>query len=192
MLDIKFENKLIPQKGRLLISDPFQADEFFQRSVVYLCEHSSEGSFGFVLNNLVEIKLNQLNDAFPPLEIQMSLGGPVETETMYFIHTLGDQLKESLAISHGIYIGGDFNQLYTFIQEKHIELNEFRFFLGYSGWSKGQLDQELEENAWMVAEFENANEIMQTSGEEMWKYFMEKQGKKYQLMTQFPLDPSDN
>lgn len=192
MLDITFENNLPPAKGRILLSDPFQADEFFQRAVVYLCEHSDEGSFGFVLNNLVDISLNQLNDAFPPLQTPMSLGGPVETETMYFLHTLGDQLKDSLPISHNLSIGGDFQQLYAFIQEKHITNGDFRFFLGYSGWSPGQLEQEITEHAWVVTEMSDVREIMQPEHDDLWKYFMEKMGQKYRLMTQFPLDPSDN
>ena len=89
MIDITFKNKIPPQKGRILISDPFLGDDYFERSVVYLCEHNQEGSFGFVLNNLVEINLNDLNDQFPEITTKISTGGPVETESMFFIHTLG-------------------------------------------------------------------------------------------------------
>jgi putative transcriptional regulator len=192
MIDITFKNKIPPRKGRILISDPFLGDDYFERSVVYLCEHNQEGSFGFVLNNLVEINLNDLNDQFPAITTKISTGGPVETESMFFVHTLGDQLNESLEISHGIFVGGDFEQLYLKIEEKHIQENEIRFFLGYSGWSKGQLESEIKENAWVVSEIDVCKEIMQIQETDTWKYFMSKLGSKYQFMTNFPIDPNEN
>ena len=100
VLDISFKNKLTPQKGRVLLADPFLADEYFQRSVVYLCEHSKAGSFGFVLNNYVDISINELNPNFPSLKVKLSLGGPVETESLYFLHTLGHELNESLELKN--------------------------------------------------------------------------------------------
>jgi putative transcriptional regulator len=192
MLDITFKNKIPPSKGRILISDPFLGDDYFERSVVYLCEHNQEGSFGFVINNLVEINLNDLNDQFPSINSQISTGGPVETESMFFIHTLGNELNDSIEISHGIFVGGDFEQLYAVIEEKHMLKNQIRFFLGYSGWAKGQLDKEIKENAWVVAEIADCNEIMQIHTPDTWKYFMSKLGSKYQFMTNFPIDPNEN
>jgi putative transcriptional regulator len=192
MLDIAFQNKLLPAKGRILISDPFEGDDFFERSVVYLCEHSEEGSFGFVLNNLVEINLKELNQFFPSIEISLSTGGPVETESIFFLHTRGDEFNLSTKISEGIYIGGDFQQLYESITKEHIQKNEIRFFLGYSGWSAGQLEEEIKQNAWIVAEIKNASEIMEIHQPDTWKYFMEKLGKKYKMMTDFPINPNDN
>ncbi len=192
MLDISFKNIIPPKKGRILISDPFVGDEYFERSVVYLCEHSEEGSFGFVLNNLIDVNLKELNDQFPDLDIQISTGGPVETESMFFIHTLADELNESIALGNGIYIGGDFEQLYTIIDEKHMNENTIRFFLGYSGWEAGQLEEEIAENAWVVAEISDAKEIMEIQQPDTWKYFMNKLGSKYKIMTDFPIDPNEN
>lgn len=190
--DISFTNKLLPKKGRILLSDPFLGDEFFERSVVYLCEHSKEGSFGFVLNHYIDINLNQLNEEFPYLEAVMSVGGPVENETMYFMHTLGNELNDSLEIEDGIFIGGDFKQLYSLISIKHIQEHQIRFFLGYSGWSAGQLQQEIKDNAWVVSKIDSSFEIMNTDEENMWKYFMNKLGPKYKLISEFPLDPNEN
>lgn len=192
MLDISFKNFIEPKKGRILISDPFVGDEYFERSVVYLCEHSEEGSFGFVLNNFVQVNLKELNDQFPDMEIEISTGGPVETESMFFIHTLAHELNESLPLGNGIYIGGDFEQLYTVIDKKHMEENTIRFFLGYSGWETGQLEQEIASNAWVVAEVADASEIMEVQQPDTWKYFMKKLGAKYKMMTDFPIDPNEN
>lgn len=192
MLDIAFKNELAPKKGRVLISDPFAGDAYFERSVVYLCEHSKEGSFGFVLNNLVEIDLHTLNDRFPSIWTKISTGGPVEIESMFFIHTLGETCNASIEIGNNVWIGGDFEQLYTLITEEHLQKNQIRFFLGYSGWSAGQLAREIEENAWVVAEIDSATEIMQFEQEDPWKYFMRKMGRKYEMMTEFPKNPLEN
>ena len=192
MLDFSFKNKLQPQKGRILISDPFQSDEYFQRSVVYLCEHSNQGTFGFVLNNLVDINLNQLHPSFPNIPIEMSIGGPVETESMYFIHTLGNELKQSILVDKNICMGGDFRQLYSFITLEHIQANQIKFFLGYSGWSPGQLEEEISRNAWVVAEVEDSFDVMNNQSADAWNQFMKKLGQKFNIMTNFPLDPNDN
>ncbi|MES2589495.1 MAG: YqgE/AlgH family protein [Bacteroidota bacterium] len=190
--DIAFTNKLSPQKGRILLSDPFIGDEYFERAVVYICEHSKDGSFGFVLNNYIDVNLHQLNENFPYFDIKMSVGGPVEKETMYFMHTFGADIDDSLEISHGIYIGGDFKQLYNYLKKEHLEDLKIRFFLGYSGWTAGQLKSEIKDNVWIVANIDTQAEVMDTDEPNMWKYFMNKLGPKYKLMSDFPIDPSEN
>ncbi len=192
VLDITFETDLEPKKGRVLISDPFAGDEYFERSVVYLCEHSKEGSFGFILNKYVEIDINELNPDFPELKTRLTLGGPVETESLYFLHTLGNQLNDSIELKDGIFIGGDFDQLTKVINDTHFENNQIRFFLGYAGWDPEQLKYEIEDNAWVVAEVDNIYEIMNTQMDDPWTYFISKLGKKFELYTTFPLNPSDN
>lgn len=190
--DISFTNKLIPKKGRILLSDPFMGDEYFERSVVYLCEHSKEGSFGFVMNHDFEVNLKELNENFPDLNTKISVGGPVEKETLYFMHALGDELNDSLKISEGVYMGGDFEQLYKVITPEIIAEDKVRFFLGYSGWSANQLQQEIKDHAWIVCDIDNSKEILTTQESDMWKYFMNKLGPKYKLISDFPLDPSEN
>lgn len=192
VLDLSFSNTLPPRKGRILLSDPFLGDEYFERSVVYLCEHSEEGSFGFVLNNYIDIQLTQLNEKFPEMMVKLSIGGPVEKETMYFMHTLGDQLKDSLLIDQNIYMGGDFEQLYNEVSVELLSQNKVRFFIGYSGWSAGQLQNEIKEHAWIVANVDKVDELMDVTIPDLWKHFMNKLGKKYQIMSDFPIDPSEN
>lgn len=192
MLDISFTNQLKPKKGRILISDPFVGDEYFERSVVYLCEHSKEGSFGFVLNHLVEINIQDLNPNFPEIKVQMSLGGPVETESLYFLHTIGHELNESIELQKGIYIGGDFDQLAKIVKEEQFSNHQIRFFLGYSGWESKQLEDEIADNIWIVSEIDTLDEIMNTNLEDPWKYFMGKLGSKYKLISNFPMNPNEN
>lgn len=190
--DITFTNNLLPKKGRILLSDPFLGDEFFERSVVFLCEHSKEGSFGFVMNHYIEVNLHDLNEKFPYIESKISIGGPVEKDTLYFMHSFGTELNDSLEISKGVYMGGDFEQLYDLLDNEKVKSDRIRFFLGYSGWTGGQLLQEIKDNAWIVCDIENYEEIMNTKEEDMWKYFMNKLGSKYKLISKFPLDPNEN
>ncbi len=192
MLDISFTNRLKPKKGRILISDPFVGDEYFERSVVYLCEHSKEGSFGFVLNHLVEINIQDLNPDFPEIKVQMSLGGPVETESLYFLHTIGHDLNESIELQKGVFIGGDFDQLAKIVKEEQFKNNQLRFFLGYSGWESKQLEEEIADNIWIVSEIDSLDEIMNTNIQDPWKYFMSKLGDKYKLISNFPMNPNEN
>ncbi|TNE53247.1 MAG: YqgE/AlgH family protein [Bacteroidetes bacterium] len=192
ILDISFENQLAPKKGRILISDPFSEDMYFGRSVVYLCEHSEKGSFGFVLNNYADVELKSLNQDFPDMKSVISIGGPVEKDSMYFIHTLENKLEDDLVIDQGIYVGGDFQKLYEIIQPEHLAKHQIRFFLGYSGWEAGQLEEEIKNNAWVVAEVDSAEEVMNVDIEDPWKYFLQKLGKKYEIISEFPVDPREN
>jgi putative transcriptional regulator len=190
-LDIRFENTKIPRKGKLLLSEPFLDDDYFGRSAVYLCEHNHEGSFGFVLNNYIEINLTDIAKNFPIEKAKVSMGGPVATQNIYFIHTRPDLLKDSTLIDDGLHIGGDYAELIHLIETGKMNLSEVRFFLGYSGWSISQLKEEVDANNWMVVDVE-AKDVMNTDLDNIWGKYMERQGAKYKLMTTFPINPQDN
>jgi len=191
-LDLTVDNRINPTKGKLLLSEPFLQDEYFSRSVVLLCEHNDEGSFGFVLNNYLDIDLHEVSTNFPNIPAKVSLGGPVKNQNLYFIHTLGDLIPESSLICESIYIGGDFEVLSEKLMNDPSLLKHVRFFLGYSGWNHGQLQGELDEKSWLVLDKFDTQEIMDTEYENIWKELMSKQGGKYQMMSKFPLDPRLN
>ncbi len=191
MIDLSFENKLTPQKGRVLISDPFKSSEYFERSVVYLCEHDDKSSFGFVLNKPILVGIEGLSEAFHQEPVKAFKGGPCEEDSLFFLHTIGDKMKESQLISNEIYLGTNFNDLYEIMTPDLLEEGAIKLFIGYSGWSEGQLEAEIERNAWVVAEVDDNAEIM-LHKEDLWTYFMTKLGKKYHLMTKFPLNPNYN
>ena len=135
MIDLKVYNNLSPEKGRVLITEPFLEDDYFERSIILLCEHNSDGSFGFVLNNYTELKLQDIVD-FPEFETKISTGGPVSEKHLYFIHTIGDEITDSIHIAGSIYMGGDFEQVKEKIKMGLIRPTQIRFFIGYSGWMK--------------------------------------------------------
>ena len=192
MIDITFSNNLEPEKGKLLISDPFLDDDYFRRSLIYLCEFNKDGSFGFVINNFISINLHDLDESFPEIETQISLGGPMEINSLYFIHTLGNKINNSLLINENIYLGGDFQQLSTFIKEDESIIKNVRFFIGYSGWEANQLDTEIRNNSWIVSEMNSPSILFGSQSKLTWKRYMYELGGKFKIMSKFPIDPKDN
>lgn len=188
-MDYSFKNTIRPKPGSILLSDPFLQEDYFTRSVVLVCEHNSNGSFGLVLNNLIDIQLNQLDPAFPITSKQVSIGGPVDEQNICYVHSFGERVENSLFISDDIYFGGDFDQLSEAF--KNNPGGNLLFFLGYSGWSPGQLSEELKANSWLVIDNITPTEIYEQPSD-FWKYCMNKQGKRFAAMSNFPINPHDN
>lgn len=187
-------NNTQPAQGSLLISEPFLADSYFQRSVVLLVQHSAEGSMGFVLNKKTDYVLNSF---FPELkdldDIPIYLGGPVSYNRLFFIHSLGDSIvPEGIPINDELSFDGDFNSLKEYILDGNDVEGRVKFFLGYSGWTEGQLGTEIKGNSWLVSrEVQNDNMLL-ADGEEFWKSSLELLGEKYQTWTKFPKYPHMN
>jgi len=185
------ENTLQPQKGRILISEPFLMDNYFKRSIVLITEHSEEGTVGFVLNKPVSMKVNEIVADFPKLDANVSLGGPVQTNTLHYIHTLGDIIPGSIKVLDQIYWGGEFDVIKRLLESGSLNSYNIRFFLGYSGWQAHQLEDEMADNAWVVAEI-SAQEIIAPMSKHFWNKTLNNLGKKYQMWANFPENPQMN
>lgn len=192
MIDLSFNNKRKPEKGSLLLSDPFLSDNYFTRSLVLLCDHNDEGSFGFVLNNYIDIDLHKLHPQFPKIESKIALGGPVDKQSIFYIHDFGSDIDASIPIADGLYFGGDFDQIVQKINDNIDNNKRVRFFLGYAGWSPNQLIEEFDANSWIVVEDFSKKEILDTDLENSWKMYMNRQGGKFKIMSTFPLNPNNN
>lgn len=192
MIDFKFENTNQPEKGSLLVSEPFLTDQYFSRSVIFLCDHNESGSFGFVLNNYIETELHDVLNGFPDVETKVSIGGPVDTSNLFFIHGLGDEIPDSLPIIEGLYIGGKFEHVQEVIEKDPAKIELIRFFIGYSGWEAEQLDRELNEHSWIVLNNCTSATVFRTEESDIWTQLMEDLGGKFKIMSTFPKNPSDN
>lgn len=190
-MDFSFKNNNKPQKGMLLLSDPFELDEHFTRSVVLICNHDENGTFGFVLNNYVELSAAELNEELNSFDSRVSIGGPVEKTNLFYIHQF-DDIAESEKIVENLYFGGDFNAIIDKINSNPQAKHTVRFFIGYSGWAGGQLEEELTHNAWIVINNQSIEQIMDTSSDNLWKEIMQRQGSKFKLLADFPLNPENN
>ncbi len=192
VIDFSFDNDAAPEKGGILISEPFMHDRFFERSVVYLCDHNSSGSFGFVLNNYLDTGLKEMINGFPDISIRVSVGGPVDTSNLFFIHSLGEEVKGSTLINDGIYIGGNFDQVKELLIASPNKANHFRFFVGYSGWESDQLEDEMGEKSWLAVNKISRSFILNDAKDDLWNEILEKMGGKFKVMSTFPKNPSDN
>jgi putative transcriptional regulator len=177
-----------PKKGSLLLSEPFLNDDYFRRAVILLCEHNTDGSFGFVLNNYINIKLNELIEDVDDFKATISLGGPVSTNNLYYIHTLGEEIPGSVPLIKGVYIGGEFEVLKTLIKNKAINPSQIKFFLGYSGWSAEQLNTEMKEDSWIVTK-PNLKVVMGKQDKDLWKKVLDKMGGRFSIISNFPINP---
>lgn len=185
------DNEMSPAKGKILISEPFLQDNYFKRSIVLLTEYSSEGAVGFVLNKPVNMQANDVINDFPETDALISLGGPVNTNTLHYLHTLGDIIPKSVKVFENIYWGGDFDVVKKLIESGNLGKEQIRFFLGYSGWHADQLENELADNAWVISELD-PEEIMAPISKHFWKTTLRKMGKKYEMWSNFPENPQMN
>jgi len=151
-------------KGKILLSEPFMLDPNFKRSVVFLCAHDEEGSVGFVLNQKAKVTLPDLFPEFDYLDINLYYGGPVEPNTVHYLHKLGDVIPGSEFITDGIYWSGSFEVLKILMAQKKVKPSEIKFFIGYSGWSAGQLNDELTEKSWFVTSSQSSDNILKDMG----------------------------
>lgn len=179
-----------PSKGKLLIAEPFLGDPNFERSVVLLCEHNENGSFGFVLNQQTNLKLEDvIDDVYA--DFPLFLGGPVEQNTLHFIHRLGDIIDGTIDIGNGLFWTGDFDSVRSLLNIGKIKENDIRLFIGYSGWSEGQLEFEMKRNSWIVSETD-ANFIFDTPTDQFWRSVLKRMGGEYKVLSNYPTDPRLN
>lgn len=191
MIPLTVNRQRIPKKGDLLLSEPFMVDDHFTRSVIYLCEHNEEGSFGFILNSTLEAKLHEFTGSFPDNNAVVGFGGPVDRDQLFFIHTISS-LSSNIAIANGIFMGGDYEEMLERMARKEVSISDVRFFIGYTGWGPHQLQEELNAKAWIVAAPPPSFSLMRTRDETLWKSILSELGGKYRLMAEYPLNPSDN
>lgn len=184
-------NTLNPVIGDVLISEPFMNDFYFRRSVILLIDHNEEGSLGVIFNKRLTIPFNEIVQGFPEFNADVYLGGPVETDRIFFIHTVGEMIPDSHLISNGLYWSGNINVLKSMIKMDLIKPHEVRFYVGYAGWDGGQLRNELKANTWVVGRF-TAKQLLRTMPGKMWSDFVKQIGKRYALWDKFPVNPSEN
>jgi len=180
-----------PAKGKLLISEPFLNDFYFKKSVVVRAKHNEEGSFGFIINKPLEIKAYDILKDFVDFEPKIFLGGPVKTDTIYALHNLGDIIPESKPIIKGLYWGGNVEVIFDLIARKKISSHDICFYIGYSGWSANQLDNELKENSWIVMN-SSMEQIHSNKPETLWSEILRNLGKDYAIWANPPHNPSLN
>lgn len=183
---------ILPERGDLLISEPYLPDPNFERTVVFLCEHDENGTFGFVLNNKAHVELNELVDEVGNYPAKLFVGGPVEHDTLHFVHREVSLAPSSREVVPGVFWGGDFNRLTEMMNTREISTEDLRFFIGYSGWAAGQLMDEIKAKSWIVLKGTKPEMIFDWDNQDLWKACLNTMGGKYRLMSNYPKDPRMN
>lgn len=177
--------------GNLLIADPFLKDPNFMRTVVFLTEHAEGGTVGFVLNRQYENKLSELIPEIFDENLPVYYGGPVQMNTIHFLHSYPNEIPGGVEVIDGIYWGGDFDSVIALVNSGEVDVNRIRFFIGYSGWASGQLDAEMSEKTWLTTPAVKEL-VFHQKAEEIWKDSIRHLGGEYEMMINFPIDPQLN
>lgn len=179
------------QPGTILIADPFLKDPNFLRTVIFLCDHNKDGSFGFVLNRKLEYTIGDLIRDLEGCDFPVYYGGPVQQNTIHFLHRCPDLITGGEEIISGIYWGGEFDELIYLLKKDKLNFSDIRLFLGYSGWGEGQLDNEQNEKTWLTT-YGNSKLIFPVDTSSTWKEAIKQLGGKYEQLINYPIDPHLN
>lgn len=177
------------RRGTLLLAEPFLGDHNFERSVILICEHSSEGTFGLVLNKPTDFQLCDVVDV--DLNFQIFIGGPVDKNTLHYIYRDFLSVQNTVKLKDGLCWGGDFEELKASLTGYTNEHQYVRFFVGYSGWAAGQLDDEIKAKSWIIYNGD-IKDILQIPPKDMWRTILKKMGGVFKLYANYPVDPRLN
>jgi len=182
-----------PEGGKLLLSEPFLKDLYFSRSVILLAEHNNEGTYGLILNKPIpDLSITEVVKELPKdFDCPVYLGGPVKTDSVFYLHTLGNLIEGSIKINDNIYFGGEIEQIKELILFNKITPQNIKFYIGYSGWEPKQLDNELKENSWIIVDYNNYN-LLQNTPQVLWNNILKNMGDKFVFWSVSPIDPHLN
>ena len=183
-------NSIKPKQGLVLVSEPFAPDSIFSRSIILLTEHNENGSIGFILNKPFNKKISDFSSEFGNFDINVSLGGPVGSEHIYYIHTYGEKIPGSILIKDGLYWGGEFEIVKMLSEAGKLDKNKIRFFIGYSGWAPEQLMNEIKKDYWLVSDID-VETIMQND-KKIWDKVVSELDNPYKIWQYFPENPNLN
>lgn len=173
------------KNGIILLAEPFMLDPNFRRAAVLLCEHSPEGSLGFIMNRPTDRRIDELIEDFPEFNSNAFWGGPVQTDTIHYVHNVGNLLEDSIKIADGVFWGGDFDKLRFLVDSGLITPSNIRFFMGYAGWDEGQLMDEMATGSWVPADM-HPNYVFKSKPEMLWQQVMYNKGDAYSVIAYMP------
>lgn len=174
--------------GSLLLAHPSLVDPNFRRSVVLISAHSDEGAMGVIINRPMGKTLAQLSGDFALgelAEVPVFQGGPVKDQQL--ILSAWETSEEEGTFK--LYFGLDPDKATELIRTR--DSLQLRAFLGYAGWESGQLEGELQQNAWVIAPVDGTL-LVEEEGVDLWRAIIKKISPELHLLADAPDDPELN
>ena len=178
-------------KGKILLSSPnLLSDMIFYKSIILIVDENEKGLTGFILNRKSDLYITKDINSTKKVKIDLFYGGPVSNNHYYLLKSENDHF-ESIKIHKNLYWGNNLEYLFNQIEDGLIDKEDVIFFQGYSGWDNEQLDDEIENNSWIVLEngIENTFEYKESKS---WNKIIKSLGKKYRIWSNSPDDISLN
>lgn len=155
------------QNGTIIISTPALDNTFFEQAIILITESNSDGAVGFIINHSFPKNLNDLIEFKDAASLPLFHGGPVDEESLFFIHQEPNLITESTHIKDSIYYGGNFKTAVQMLNEKIITENDLKIFIGYCGWNAGELEAEIQEGSWLISHL-HAEEVFKLNTQNCW------------------------
>lgn len=183
-----------PKTGSLLVAEPFLREEYFNHAVISLIDYEEgKNTMGIVLNRYTGYSLGEIVDEIDDrIDLPVFCGGPMSSDRLFYIHTLGTLFPGCRPIGHGLYVGGDFDEITRYIQAGYPTDGFIRFFIGYSGWDAGQLELELKDHVWAVSDHIDRNTILTGEEDSYWHRTVRTLGPDYRGWLYHPMDVHAN
>ncbi len=189
--------------GHFLIAETELQDPNFFRTVVLVIHHTEEGAFGLVVNRESEVTVGEVLDSVEGTALEdapVFVGGPVQQNYVFALHNgipreyRSEHTEEPTS---GVYFEPSFGHVIEYVQSEDYrlalgaEVPGIRVFAGYSGWAAGQLEAELQDEAWFV-NHASGDVIFQAEPTEGWKTALSKKGGFYRIVAETGFKPSNN
>lgn len=190
-----FDEQPAVSRGNVIVAKPTVEDACFKRSAIVLVDHdSAKGTMGLMVNRFTDYTLH---DVLPELDnsddIPLYMGGPVNPEMMFFLHTLGPEIVPGcIRLARGLYFGGDYEAVKAHVAGGDPVAGHLKFILGYSGWTQGQLAGEIARHDWAVLKQAEPAMLMAEAEESLWRNAVEAFGEKYRMWLNWPREVINN
>lgn len=181
------------EKGIFLVATPSLRDPHFRQTVILLCEHGEEGALGVVVNRPTKINITEVLPQVPILEGQKHMvfsGGPVQRNHLLILYQTPEEPENTHHVFDGVYLGGNMATLEEIVKNP-FSLDNFRTFMGYSGWAPGQLENEMESGSWLTLPA-NSSFMFDRDNTCIWADILQSLGTQYEIYRDMPIDPQMN
>ena len=185
-----FNSRINLKKGYLLLAQPLLTDSYFNRSVILICDHNKNGTIGLQINKPLKSNIKSIISK-PLIDQKVFLGGPVD-KNIFFLHKNNMFANDSVKINNHLFFSKNIDYIESLILDNKIQQNQFKLFIGYSGWDSGQLEEELNENSWIVVPKFDINIIFSKDYNNIWKEVLNNSSKIHKMFSNYPINPRLN